>query len=165
MKILLKDMAKNHKYNGLVGAVSKALKLRELPVIGFAGQILMHFLSVDIPRSVKFGEGVTLVHNCYGTVMHSLVTIGDGAVIYHNVTLGRKYPYGTFGGIVVGKNATIAADAKVLAGAETVVIGEGAVVAANAVLTHSIGDYEIWGGVPAKKIGVNEPNDIRFYKT
>lgn len=61
-------------------------------MIGFVGKVIMQCLAVDIPRSVKFGEGVTLVHNCYGTVMHSSVTIEDGAFIYHNVTLGRKYP-------------------------------------------------------------------------
>ena len=33
-----------------------------------------------------------------------------------------------------------------------VTIGKGAVVAAGAVVTKSIPDYEIWGGVPAKKI-------------
>ena len=34
-----------------------------------------------------------------------------------------------------------------------VTIGEGAVVAAGAVVVRSIPAYEIWGGVPAKKIG------------
>jgi len=31
-------------------------------------------------------------------------------------------------------------------------IGNGAVVAAGAVVTKDIPDFEIWGGVPAKKI-------------
>lgn len=157
-------MAKRQKYKNLRGVIGLALKLRELPVIGFVGQVIMHCLSADIPKDVKFGEGVTLVHNCYGTVMHSLVSIEDGAFIYHNVTLGRKYPYGPFGGIVVGKRAMIAAGAKILAGAETIVIGEGAVVAANAVLTHSIGAYEVWGGIPARRLAILDPNDKRFYK-
>lgn len=34
-----------------------------------------------------------------------------------------------------------------------VVIGKGAIVAAGAVVNKSIPPYEIWGGVPAKKIG------------
>lgn len=147
----------------LGGGLGRALKLRELPAIGFFGQIIMQCLAVDIPKSVKFGEDVTLVHNCYGTVMHPSVSIEDGATIYHNVTLGRKYPYGPFGGIIVGKRAMIAAGAKILAGAEAIVIGEGAVVAANAVLTHSIGPYEVWGGIPAKRIAILDPKDERFY--
>jgi acetyltransferase-like isoleucine patch superfamily enzyme len=32
-------------------------------------------------------------------------------------------------------------------------IPDGVVIAANAVLTKNPGIYEIWGGVPAKKIG------------
>ncbi len=33
-------------------------------------------------------------------------------------------------------------------------IGRGAIVGAGAVVTQSIGEYEIWGGVPARKIGL-----------
>ena len=32
-------------------------------------------------------------------------------------------------------------------------IGKGAVVAAGAVVNKSVAPYEIWGGVPAKKLG------------
>ena len=35
-----------------------------------------------------------------------------------------------------------------------VIIGRGAVVAAGAVVTHSVENYSIVGGVPAKKIGM-----------
>ena len=31
-------------------------------------------------------------------------------------------------------------------------IGKGSVIAAGAVVTKNIGEYEIWAGVPAKKI-------------
>lgn len=56
----------------------------------------------------------------------------------------------------------IAAGAKILAGEETVMIGEGAVVAANAVLTHSIGPYEVWGGISARQIAILSHKDKRF---
>ena len=35
-----------------------------------------------------------------------------------------------------------------------VTIGRGAIVAAGSVVTKSVGAYEIWGGIPAKKIGM-----------
>ena len=164
MKNLERNMSRFQDLINIRGGVIKmSLLIREVPVLGIIGRILMHFISVDIPRGVIFGKNVTLVHNCYGTVMHELTIIDEGAFIYHNVTLGRKYPYGKFGGIVVGKRAMISAGAKVLAGEETLIIGEGAVVAANAVLTQSIGPYEIWAGIPAKRIGVLDPNDKRFF--
>lgn len=52
---------------------------------------------------------------------------------------------------VIGKNAAVLTNATVLPG---VTVGEGAVVAAGAVATKDIPPYEVWAGVPAKKIGV-----------
>ena len=49
----------------------------------------------------------------------------------------------------IGTGATILSD---------VHIGRGAVVAAGAVVTKNIPPFEIWGGVPAKKIGRRESN-------
>lgn len=51
---------------------------------------------------------------------------------------------------VIGKNAAVLTNAVVLPG---VTVGEGAIVAAGAVATKDIPPYEIWAGVPAKKIG------------
>ncbi|KSA15218.1 Galactoside acetyltransferase LacA [Maribacter dokdonensis DSW-8] len=58
-----------------------------------------------------------------------------------------------------GKEATIKIGEDVWLGCNVVVlkgvqIGNGAIVAAGAVVNKSIPKYEIWGGVPARKIGV-----------
>lgn len=52
-------------------------------------------------------------------------------------------------GITIGDGVWIGAGAALLPGIE---IGEGAVIGANSVVTKSVPRYEIWGGVPAKKI-------------
>ena len=57
-----------------------------------------------------------------------------------------------------GAEAEIVLAADVWLGANVVVlkgvrIGRGAIVAAGAVVTTNIPEYEIWGGVPARKIG------------
>ena len=52
--------------------------------------------------------------------------------------------------IKIGNDVWIAANSTILMG---VTIGDGAVVAANSLVNKSIPPYEIWGGVPAKKIG------------
>ena len=44
---------------------------------------------------------------------------------------------------------------------EGLTIGDGAVVAAGAVVTKNIPPFEIWGGVPAKKIRDRFPNEIK----
>lgn len=43
-----------------------------------------------------------------------------------------------------------------------VTIGKGAVVAAGAVVTKNIPDFEIWGGVPAKKISDRQIKDPQY---
>lgn len=53
------------------------------------------------------------------------------------------------GDIIVGNDVWIGYDAKILAG---VTIGDGAIVAANAVVTKDVPPYAIVGGVPAKVI-------------
>lgn len=55
---------------------------------------------------------------------------------------------------VIGKNATVLTNAVVLPGA---VLWEGSILAAGGVATKDIPPFEIWGGVPARKIGVRNP--------
>ena len=52
--------------------------------------------------------------------------------------------------ISIGNDVWIGTGAKILRG---VTIGDGAVVAAGAVVSQNIQPYEIFGGIPAKKIG------------
>lgn len=52
--------------------------------------------------------------------------------------------------VVIGNDVWIAAGAHILRG---VTIGNGAVIAANAVVTHDVEPYSIVGGIPAKRIG------------
>jgi UDP-2-acetamido-3-amino-2,3-dideoxy-glucuronate N-acetyltransferase len=51
---------------------------------------------------------------------------------------------------LVKRGATIGANATIVCG---VVIGEGAFVAAGAVVTRDVPDFHIFGGVPAKDMG------------
>lgn len=53
------------------------------------------------------------------------------------------------GDVVIGNDVWIGFNAIILSG---VTIGNGAVIAAGSVVTKNIGDYEIWGGNPAKLI-------------
>lgn len=52
--------------------------------------------------------------------------------------------------VSVGNDVWIATGAQIKRG---VTIADGAVIGTNAVVTHDVGPYEIWAGVPAKKIG------------
>lgn len=54
---------------------------------------------------------------------------------------------------VIGEYVVIFAGAVISPG---VTIGDGAVVAAGAVVIRDVPAFEVWGGVPARKIGVRE---------
>ena len=57
--------------------------------------------------------------------------------------------------VVIGDRAWIGPNTIIL---HDVKIGEGAVVAAGAVVTKDVGDYQIVGGIPAKRIGERNHN-------
>ena len=52
--------------------------------------------------------------------------------------------------LIIGNDVWIGSNVSILRG---VTIGDGAVIGAGAVVTHDIAPYEIWAGVPAKRIG------------
>lgn len=56
-------------------------------------------------------------------------------------------------GVVLEDDVWLGAGVAVLPG---VTIGTGAVIGANAVITRDVAAFEIWGGVPARKIGQRE---------
>jgi acetyltransferase-like isoleucine patch superfamily enzyme len=53
--------------------------------------------------------------------------------------------------ISIGTDVWIGANAVILKG---VTIGQGAIVASGAVVTKAIPEWEIWGGVPARRLGI-----------
>lgn len=141
------------------------IKYRNKPLIKqFVRRHILH-LGVDLPNDVIIGKNVSFVHNSLGSVFTNNVVIHDNVKIFQNVTLGRKdvISNSSCGGIEVMNNSIICAGAKVLCGKEKITIGEGSIVAANAVLLNSTKPGEIWGGVPARLIGFR--NDIKKEET
>ena len=85
------------------------------------------------------------------------MTIGDGCLIGHNVVFATlnhdENPANriamTYAPIVLGKNVWVGSNSTILQG---VTIGDGAIVAAGAVVTKDVPANTIVGGVPAKPI-------------
>jgi serine acetyltransferase len=78
--------------------------------------------------------------------------------IYHQVTTGSADAYVTWAQsdmdhIEIGDDAVLFPGAKVLGGAGAIRVGVGTIIAANAVVMSLTGDWEIWGGIPARKLG------------
>lgn len=110
----------------------------------------------DFGRNIHVGKNVFINSGCHFQDQGG-ITIGDGALIGHNVVLatinhdfdparrGNNHP----APIVIGKHVWIGANATVTPG---VAIGDGAIVAAGAVVTNDVPQNVIAGGVPAKII-------------
>jgi serine O-acetyltransferase len=129
-----------------------------------AGKIcyyLLKLFGLEIPLQVEIGEGLEIAHGGFGIVIHSKATIGRRVKIYPGVTLGRADIYqpaslSKFEGILVEDDVILAPGCKVLGKSGLLRVGQGSVIGANAVLLTSTGDWEIWAGIPAKKVGDRE---------
>ncbi len=111
------------------------------------------------PKCVKLGTDIYLGRGVriFAYNQEYSVTIGDRVFIGPDAYLTvLAHDYSTpelkniYGSIDVGKNVWIAARAVICPG---VTIGEGAVVAAGAVVTKDVPAYTVVAGVPARPIG------------
>lgn len=142
----------------------KLAALRTNRIFGRAAYLLLKILGVEIPRSVKIGDGLRLHHGGVGIVIHPASILGNNIGIYPGVTLGRADVFrpasnSKFERIVIGDDVILGSGAKVLGDAGTLTVAKGTVLGANAVLLTSTNENEIWAGVPAKKVGIR-PKDV-----
>jgi acetyltransferase-like isoleucine patch superfamily enzyme len=113
------------------------------------------------PRAtLQIGDGCGLSSSTIvclaGITLHEGTFIGGGCDIYdtdfHQLDphdrLANRGPVGS-APISIGPRAFVGAHSIVLKG---VTIGEGAIIAAGSVVTRDVPAFEIWGGVPAKKL-------------
>ncbi|MFT3932631.1 MAG: acyltransferase [Chitinophagaceae bacterium] len=110
--------------------------------------------------NIKLGDRVFVGSMCEFNITES-ISIGNDTNIAsgcrfidhnHGIALGTLIGLqpNPKAGISIGEGVWLGCNVVVLMG---VTIEEGAVVAAGAVVTKSIPPNEIWGGIPAKKIG------------
>jgi serine O-acetyltransferase len=131
---------------------------RQWPIVGRLAYYVLKLLGVEIPCTVKVGRDFELAHGGFGVVVHSRTTIGDRVKLYPGVGLGRADIYqpmerSRFEGIMIEDDVILAPGAKVLCKEGVLRVRRGTVLGANAVLLQSTGEWEIWAGVPAKRVG------------
>lgn len=101
----------------------------------------------DIPLTIQLGGGLLIPHP-NGIVLHSTAIIGVNCLIHQQVTIGVKR--GDNKAPIIAGHVDIGAGAKVIG---NITIGEHAMIGANAVVTKNVEPYDIFAGIPAKKIG------------
>jgi serine O-acetyltransferase len=139
--------------------LERIVRARGLPVIGLVARLYLAVFAVEIPPAVTIGPDFRLVHRGTGVVLNAATRIGAHVTVYHAVTTARAdswVPLGgrAFPGVEFGDWSVICPGTVVLAGDRLVRVGEGTVIGANSTLRESTGDWEIWAGNPARKVGV-----------
>lgn len=87
-------------------------------------------------KIISCGDNVTLAKDVY--------------ILAHDASMKKFLGKTKVGKVSIGNDVFIGTKTVILPG---VTIGDSVVVGANSCVTHSIPSGEIWGGVPAKKIG------------
>jgi maltose O-acetyltransferase len=125
----------------------------------------MQGIIIKYPSEIEIGNNVTINQHCFvvgkgGLIFGDNIMIGAGCKIVtttHNA-FTRDKPMREQGmsveKITIGNDVWFGFNVVVLKGCN---IGKGVILAAGCILTTKYAeDYTIWGGVPAKKIGIRE---------
>lgn len=116
--------------------------------------------SIELGQRVGLNDGVMINADVGGRVV-----LGDHTIVGPNVVMrASNHNYRrrdllvqeqghTSGTIVLGRDVWVGANAVILAG---VTIGDGAVIAAGAVVTKDVESYAVVAGVPAVRIGARD---------
>ena len=129
-------------------------------------QITRFFTGIEIHPGAKIGKNLFIDHGM-GVVIGETSEIGDNVTIYHAVTLGGSSPsidserqrhekrHPTIGNdVVIGSGAQIIGPVKV---------GNGARIAANAVVVKDVPENATMVGIPAKAVKLENKGNCRPY--
>lgn len=135
----------------IIGAGSKVFEFAVIRAIGGSGDVTIGERCMINPHCVLYsGSGITL-GNDVALAPGVQVVPANHAFARRDITIAEQGFLPSKGGVVIGDDVWVGANAVLLDGAK---IGRGAIVAAGSVVRGEIPAYEIWGGVPARKIGV-----------
>lgn len=130
--------------------ISNKLYKAKVPLLPkIISQTIRLVFSAEIPPSCTLGEGVELVHGGLGIVLHKNTYIGKNSKIYQNVTIGGREGRGN---PRIGNNVYIGTGACILGG---ITVGDNAKIGANAVVLMDIPEGGVAVGIPAKVIKIN----------
>ncbi len=105
-----------------------------------------------VPYLARIGKGTKLGYGGIGVVIHSESVIGRNCSVGQQVTIGRgnsRYP----GVPVIGDNVHMHKGAIIYGG---ITVGDNAEIGANAVVNKPVPDNAVVAGVPAKIIRIKD---------
>jgi len=102
----------------------------------FASRMIRHMYAAEIHWDAEFAPGLAIIHG-NGLVVSHAAKVGEGAVLFHNVTLGVGIAAdtGEMGAPTLERNVHVGPGSTLLG---PVVLGEGSKVMAGSVLNRSV---------------------------
>lgn len=100
-----------------------------------------------LPVEVEIGEGTRFGYGGLGVVLHPETRIGARCLIGQHVTIGGRSGY--VGAPWIGDEVLVSPGAKILG---PIVVGDGAIIGANAVVLHDVPPGAVVGGIPARPL-------------
>lgn len=111
------------------------------------------FFGIKLDYTVKVGRRVRLWH--HGGMVLGAREIGNDVHLRQNTTIGLADRSDLNAKPSIGNSVEVGTGAVIIG---DIVIGDGAVIGANAVVTKDVAPYTLVGGVPAKVIKSLKPN-------
>lgn len=130
------------------------------------------FCKLECGEGIEIGDFVHVAAYCHLNIGGGKLTLSEGSSCASGVKIitgsnipgpGRSCSAVAPGNVIqksfvhIGKNATLFVGAIVLPG---ITVGDGAIIAAGAVVTRDVPPGETWGGVPARKIKDAETSNL-----
>jgi acetyltransferase-like isoleucine patch superfamily enzyme len=134
-----------------IGAGSKLFEFVVIRAVGGTGDVTIGERCMINPHCVLYsGSGIT-IGNDVALAPGVQVVPANHAYGRRDIPIAQQGFLPSKGGVRIGDDVWIGANTVLLDGAD---IGKGAVIAAGAVVGGTVPPYEIWGGVPARKLGI-----------
>lgn len=149
----LKIALLNHSFH-LVFLIRLGETVGHLPIFGRLLRHIVEYLirilyASDISCAANIAGGINIMHG-HDIVIGSGVVIGPNCKIFNGVTMGNKDTESTnICQPTLHSNVVIGTGAKLLG---AIIIGEGAKIGANSVVTKHVPAGQTWVGVPARPL-------------
>lgn len=142
-----------HRFgNWRMGVRSKLLRAPLSVIYRIMERRCQRRCGIMLPYTVHVGRRVRLEH--FGGMILVAQWIGDDVILRQNTTLGIADTAHLQDRPVIGDRVDVGAGAVILG---SVLVGEDAVIGANAVVRRDVPASAIMGGVPARLIRMKEP--------
>lgn len=127
-----------------------------IPYLIFYRFFVEWLLGVEIPQKCKIGPGLRIDHG-QGSVINDQAFIGSHFRMRHGVTIGIQKASCPSDCPTIGNHVDVGCNASILG---KIIVGDGAVIAAGAVVVKDVPPSAIVAGVPAKIIGYISGGDL-----